>query len=629
MAFLLCLGIALSPPVSQCADKIPEGIHTIQQREIGYSEVAENEFNQGIILYQNGEYQQAALKFSHLVDGMAPHQRITAAYLMYGKTLQKLGKYEDSSSYLQALLEKYENTTYADDAHYCLAINYYSLLNFYDSAREFIWVIDNSPSERLWKESARLLEDLADAKLSIAEMKNLDVAYAGARSKVVLTVKLAECELQEGRKADALARLEKFVELYPSSNNLPRIRSLLEWARSESMSKIRIGVILPLTGFFAAEGSAVLRGMHYGLKKYTGDLKETIELVVRDSESDIVKAVQHAQEMARDRTILCVLGELDNVNSVAVGAALSATGLPLLIPVTTDNGLTTIGDRIFQLNPNLDRQGSEFARYAIEELGLRNFVTFAPQDHYGHMMTDSFVETVDALGGQIVAQKWYYEGTTDVGRQMKSIREIGLKRDLLARLNEEMGHVTTAQVDSAWRAENEKFMEETEEDEDILETKEIPVLSIDAAFFPIYNEDISIIAPQFRLENIHAQILGGGYWNDAEQLRLNKNYVEEVIFVTDHYVDEYSGEYAKFRDDYRIVMQTTPEKMDFYGYDAMNLVLKAISNGGTYRDSFINNLLSLSDYLGVKGAISFESGRRTNSEITILRYSDGIFQKLY
>jgi hypothetical protein len=245
------------------------------------------------------------------------------------------------------------------------------------------------------------------------------------------------------------------------------------------------------------------------------------------------------------------------------------------------------------------------------------------------MMTDSFVETVDALGGQIIAQKWYYEGTTDVGRQMSSIREIGLKRDLLERLTEEMRRVTPAQLDSAWLAENEEFMEETEEDEDILETKEIPVTSIDAAFFPIYNEDISIIAPQFRLENIQAQMLGGGYWNDAEQLRLNKSYVENIIFVTDHYVDEFTGEFAKFRDDYRITMGTTPQKMDYYGYDTVNIVLRAISNGGTHRDSFVNNLLTISDYTGKKGAVSFQSGSRSNSAINILHYSDGVFKKLY
>ena len=98
--------------------------------------------------------------------------------------------------------------------------------------------------------------------------------------------------------------------------------------------------------------------------------------------------------------------------------------------------------------------------------------------------------------------------------------------------------------------------------------------------------------------------------------------------VTDHYVDEFEREYPLFRDDYRVAMGTTPVKMDFYGYDTINLVLRAISNGGTNRDSFVNQLKAVSNFAGMKGGISLKGGSRSNSEIIILRYSEGTFQKL-
>ena len=597
-----------------------------QAEKVRYLAEADDTFNEGIILYQNGEYEHARLKFSLLVGAMPMHQRITAAYVMYSKVLQKLGRYNESTAYANELIDSYSQSNYVDDAYFVKAVNYYFEEKYYLSAQDFMWVIDNGKNKKLITDSVRLLEGLADAFLSLDELRTLE-RDAQKKSKALLTLKCVAAEIREGLKARALVRLERFIDEYPKSRELPRVQTLLAQAKSDVPSKIRVGIILPLTGFYAEEGNAVLRGIEYGLRKNDSELTDSIELIVYDSESDILKAVQQAQRLVQDPSILFVIGELESVNSVGIGAVVAPSSVPLIIPVSSDNYLTHLGNRVFQMNPDLNRLGSELAKYAIEELELRTFATLAPRDRYGTMMTDSFVETVDALGGTIVAQKWYFEGTIDVERQMKSMREVGLRRELAGTLERVLGRATPTQLDSAWNAENEAFMEETEDDKTLVQANDIPVTSIDAIFLPIYTEEIPIIVPQFKLENIQAQMLGGTFWYDEEQLRKNREDVNRVVFVTDHFLSEYIPEFRQFRDDFRIAMGTSPDVMTFYGYDAISLAIEVMDQGGTYRDKFVELLSSISDFIGMKGTITFQDKKRVNSDVHVLRYYDGLVQR--
>ncbi|MDZ7393953.1 MAG: penicillin-binding protein activator [candidate division KSB1 bacterium] len=600
----------------------PQGDAPWQQ--IRYSEEAEKAFSEGLILYRNGEYEQARLRFAAILGTTPPTQRVTSAYLMQAKTLQKLGAYREANHYAQELIERYPWSAFVDDAHVTMAWNWFALGNAFEAAREYMTVVDGSREEALRGHAARQLEALATAHLSIDEVRRLEQDYARERSRALLTVVLAERELESGQRAQAIRRLTRFVELYPKSQQSNRVRALLDAARSEAPGRLKVGVILPLSGHYGEQGRAVLRGMQYGLRSADQAGGPALELVVQDSESDIVKAVLAAQRLALDPSILCVVGELEASASVAVGTALATRRVPLLIPVSTENGLTLVGQGIFQLNADLDRQGALLARYAVQQLGLRTFATLAPRDRYGLMITDSFVQTVDALGGVIVAQKWYYEGATDLGRQLASIREQGLKFALQRELSRSGRAPSQAELDAAWQRELSSSRTRSTEGKSMLESHELSATGIDAVFFPIYNDQIQIVVPQFALHNIKAQVLGGGYWDDLEQLRANHDHVEGAIFVSGHHIDERSPEYTAFRDAFRVAMGTTPTEMDVFGYDTFRLIRKVVADGGVTREEFVRVLQGVKDFQGLKGRISFADGTRVCNEAVLLRFSNGL-----
>ena len=87
-----------------------------QERE-GIPEIpnAEILFEEGIAAFDRGEYETALERFQ-LVTEYALNQKTTAALLMNGKALVRLGRYDDATDRLSVLLNRYPETTYREKA---------------------------------------------------------------------------------------------------------------------------------------------------------------------------------------------------------------------------------------------------------------------------------------------------------------------------------------------------------------------------------------------------------------------------------------------------------------------------------------------------------------------------------
>jgi len=262
----------------------------------------------------------------------------------------------------------------------------------------------------------------------------------------------------------------------------------------------------------------------------------------------MITAIKATRNLIQREHVRAIIGELESELSAGIGALASVDNVPLVAPTASENGVASVGEAIYQLNSDLERKGAALAEYAFRQLGLRTFATLAPADGYGQQLTASFTSRIDELGGRIIAQSWYYGDAQDLSRQFKMIREAAF-------------HYDSTDV--------EKMIEEAEKEGEDLEEKDIPVLSIDAVFFPVYSEHIPYVAPQFALSNIQAQILGGEYWDDADLLRRAQiaPYVDGAIFVSDYFPQEDDPEFRNFRTQFRLKMKRTPERWEIFGYD--------------------------------------------------------------
>lgn len=559
--------------------------------------------------YRAQKYQSALVKFDALSKSPVLHQRMTISLLMTGKSFYQLGRYTEANAYFEKLINLFPASKYVDDAYYAKATANYQQNQFSRSLKDLFWVIDNSPSRKLVNRGSKLASFILSSEMTLSELRKVLKFAHGEKSRVLLTLQLSKKELTYGSPDKAVSLLIEFKKKYSSSSYLPEIDKLLSEAKDYGNRPIRIGVIVPLTGYYADEGSGILRGIKYAQMQNQNHSGVPIQLVVRDSKSNMIQAINEVKSMARDEDLRVIIGELESSITAGVGALASIEHLPVIAPAATENELASVGKSVFQLNSDLERKGQALAEYAIETLGLRTFATLAPADDYGQQMTSSFTAKIDELGGRIVAQSWYYGNPQDLSRQFKSIRE------------------TAFHFDSTDVREIMKTAELKGED---LEERDIPVQSIDAIFFPVYTDDIKYVAPQFALHNILAQILGGEYWDNLEVLQKVQiqRYINGAIFISDYFNNEDSREFRNFRTDFRLKMKKTPERWEAFGYDAFGIIHSVINNGAKTRQEITKKLSSLSNYEGVKGKISFDRNERVNKEVNILQFINGRIVKL-
>lgn len=562
------------------------------------------EFKKALSDYLSGRYEVAALTFEGLSSAPYLHQRSTASYLMTGKSLYKLGKYTHSLNYLDKLLGGYPRSEYLDDAHFVKSNCYYRMEQFDRAAAELVEVLDNSADRNLVRKSVSLLRHIVRTHLSNDDIADMLRGAQDEFSRGMLILESAHKWIESGEPQKAASILEDYKRRHAGSEFSSSIDRMLEEARGYSDRPVKVGVILPLTGPNREFGLSILKGIKYGQRREASNSGSPVQIIVRDSESNLVKAIEAVNDLTQIDNVSAIIGELESSITAGIGAVASLRDVPVIGPTATENGVASVGNAVFQLNSNLERKGEALADYAFNQLGMRTFATLAPADEYGRQMASSFTARIDELGGRIIAQSWYYGQPADLQRQFKSIREAAF-------------HYDSTDVEALIRAAEGRG--------DTMRETEVPVFSIDGFFLPVYTEDIAYVAPQYAQNNIRSHIFGGEYWYDLELLKSKQvgRYVEGAIFVSDYFANEDSRAFRDFRNGYRLEMKTTPDKWAVMGYDSYSIISRVIHDGARSGREITGKLKAIQHQEAIKGTISFSGNNRVNDDVNFLQFIGG------
>ncbi|MDZ7374959.1 MAG: penicillin-binding protein activator [candidate division KSB1 bacterium] len=585
------------------------------------------QFHKAVELFRQGEYPEAESLLEGLVE--RPGSPLaSAAQVMLARSLYRQGRVEEAGAALEEFSRRYPRSRYLPYVNHLLASCRLRAGDAFGAATLLIrnlTVADSALSRRAFLGLATLA-----VRMSTSELDRLEHEAGNREARELLQLALLEGKLRQGRLSEVIAGAEQLRAMAAGEDVRRRAAELASTARNLQRGSLRVGVILPLSGPLQAEGRRVLRGIEFAWKRGATSL----ELVVRDSESDMLRAVQAAQELMRDERVVALIGELESDKSIAIGALAGTAQLPVLVPVSYLTGLTSAAPTVFQLNMDVEHRGRLLAEYAVNELGCRTFATLAPADDYGMEMADAFANRVDELGGVVVAQEWYYDNPQDLTNQFKKIRQLGLHHwiaDSLRRANQGGTPPSSARVEAALQALTDSVRRHAKPGEvtNLVDYEDFPVPGIDAIFFPIHAEDIPYVASQFARFNIRAQPLGGSEWQNLELLLGNRRYVEGLVFVTDWFLDESDPVYQQLRDEFRRETGLVPDRWMAYGYDAMSLILKVLAEGATTREEISRRLEGVEKVQGLRGLTTFRGNNRSNAEANLIRFVRGSFQRVH
>jgi ABC-type branched-subunit amino acid transport system substrate-binding protein/TolA-binding protein len=647
---IVVLGLALTTSVSAA---------TVVEDSVIYKPAVERSFQEAMDLFRESRFAEARALFEQIVDLPGTNHRTSAAYLMAAKSRYHQGDYSASVLLLQSFLERFEHSEYVDDAQYTLALDEYQLEQYRESARAFLRVRQTSPDPTLAARALRMLGLVAADNLQRDELRELLSEANQTETKVLLTVRLAQKILQTG---DARGTRELLNTVLSLPNTIPAVaeaRALMK--KIDQSGVVRIGVVLPLTeksdqSAVHGVGEELLEGIRLATDEYNAESMPKVNLEVRDSEHDAGVAARQVSELSADSQILAILGPVFSNEVFAAAGFANKRGAPLLTPTATATGIASIGNYVFQANPDFVTRGRAMAQYASIAKGAHRFAVLAASDSADRATVEAFIQEVLDLGGQMVDVQYYKPGQTDLRDELTAMRQRGLEltepfvisfgaktRPVDLKKMASWGvpqHVldslvtlsSVATVESLFGDDGRHVADSMKIPTQRIRAKYdslgLPVAAFDAIFLPISSsEEIGIVTSQLRYFNFQAQLLGNGSWYEPNELEQHRQYSNGVIFSTETYLDEINQHYQQFLKQFRATYSKDPTKNSIIGYDAVKILLDAIRQGATGREAIATVLRSAQTFQGIHSK-TLLGARRVNSFLTILQYKNRSIKKI-
>lgn len=181
------------------------------------------------------------------------------------------------------------------------------------------------------------------------------------------------------------------------------IWGVVAWSNNDnsptSSEPFKIGVILPLSGDYAAIGEEIERGAELAVDELNKEGRNIV-LVSEDDQFSPAKSVTAANKLITidkaDALFTAVGEEARPVTKVA-----NDNKVPLLVAFDSNKELKEAGDYIFSIGFSSEGNGEKMANYVYTTLGLRKFAVLSHVDNVADILADSFKAKFTSLGGVI------------------------------------------------------------------------------------------------------------------------------------------------------------------------------------------------------------------------------------
>lgn len=177
-------------------------------------------------------------------------------------------------------------------------------------------------------------------------------------------------------------------------------------AAAQQGGPVKIGVLLPYTGTYAALGEAITNGMKMAIDQHGGKLGgRAVEYVVVDSEADPGKAVGNMQKLISGSNVDVVIGPVHSGVGMAAVKVARESGVPLIITNAGFNAATgqLCAPNIFRTSFSSWQTAYPMGQVAYDK-GYRKIATVTWRYGFGTESVDAFKEGFEKAGGKIVKE---------------------------------------------------------------------------------------------------------------------------------------------------------------------------------------------------------------------------------
>lgn len=421
------------------------------------------------------------------------------------------------------------------------------------------------------------LRDLA-SRLSIRELEELlQVGSGNESASSIVTTELAWALARAGRSESAGRLADAVLAGDPDDEERSTAERVLKGEARPPEEPIRIGVVLPASGRFAAVGEQILEGALLALELHRADPDHApIDLVVLDDSSRVDLGVEHVETLEEDH-VAAVLGPVRTEALESAAARRERDDLLLLSPTASGGqgealNAYTLWDRgRREVDVALALASWLSESMGIDSLGVLYPFGWSPQG------LEALRSTFTEYGGRLLVAEPYVADSTTFGTPITAVAA----------------------------AEPEAVIVFSDGPRTVLQ-----------------------IAPQLVYYGLRRWVTAGdANWSDpAVVRRLDPSYADHRLVGM--YVDRVSPDtpWQEFEEQYEAKYRKAMADNMFtaLGYDAMSLILAAVPEAEWERRGAIGRSLRTRTHEGATGSLTVDGATGTlGREVFVRMLQDG------
>jgi branched-chain amino acid transport system substrate-binding protein len=190
---------------------------------------------------------------------------------------------------------------------------------------------------------------------------------------------------------------------------------------------IKVGVLLPYSGVFAALAQDIDDAFVLGLDTFGAEAGVTFELVREDTEVKPPVGLAKTKKLILQDEVDVLVGVVSSGVLGAIRDTVDGAGVPLIVAnagndEATGEACSPFITRISFSNQQVNRP---MGKWMVDQ-GVKKVFTIAPDYAAGRQMIDAFATAYTAAGGEIVGQEWpAFQKTQDFGPYLANAKASG------------------------------------------------------------------------------------------------------------------------------------------------------------------------------------------------------------
>lgn len=189
---------------------------------------------------------------------------------------------------------------------------------------------------------------------------------------------------------------------------------------------IKVGMILPYSGVYAALGQDIDDGFTLGLDTFGEGVAE-FEIIREDDETKPPVGLAKTKKLILQDEVDVLTGIVSSGVLGAIRDVVDGAGVPLIVSNAGNDEATgeACSPFITRVSFSNHQVNTPMGQYLVDQ-GVKKVFTIAPDYAAGRQMIDAFTEAFTAAGGEVVGQEWpAFQKTQDFGPYLANAKASG------------------------------------------------------------------------------------------------------------------------------------------------------------------------------------------------------------